>query len=63
MCGKRWKGDYSEGEFVTGTLFLKSNVTLRLERGAHLLGSTNLADYPKKLLVSVFGEIHGRISL
>ena len=36
------------GEFVTGTLFLKSNVTLRLERGAHLLGSTNLADYPKK---------------
>ena len=37
-----------QGEFVTGTLFLKSNVTLRLERGAHLLGSTNLADYPKK---------------
>ena len=31
-----------QGEFVTGTLFLKSNVTLRLERGAHLLGSTNL---------------------
>ena len=27
-----------QGEFVTGTLFLKSNVTLRLERGAHLLG-------------------------
>lgn len=63
MCGKGGKVIIPQGEFVTGTLFLKSNVTLRLERGAHLLGSTNLADYPKKLLVSVFGEIHGRISL
>lgn len=52
-----------QGEFITGTLFLKSNVTLCLEKGAHLLGSTDLKDYPKKQLISAFGEIHGRINL
>lgn len=35
------------GRFVTGTLFIKSNVTLHLERNAFLLGSTHLSDYPK----------------
>ncbi|MGC8863261.1 MAG: glycoside hydrolase family 28 protein [Armatimonadota bacterium] len=33
------------GRFLTGTLRLKSNVTLRLETRAVLVGSTNLADY------------------
>lgn len=33
------------GRFVTGTLRLRSNVTLRLETQAVLVGSTNLADY------------------
>lgn len=33
------------GTFLTGTLRLKSNVTLHLEPRAVLLGSTNLADY------------------
>ena len=52
-----------QGEFVTGTLFLKSNVTLRLERGAHFWALQIWRIIRKKLLVSVFGEIHGRISL
>ncbi len=34
------------GDFVTGTLFLKSNTTLVLEKNARLLGSATLADYP-----------------
>lgn len=36
------------GKFLSGTLFLKSRVTLHLESGCTLLGSTNLADYPPK---------------
>lgn len=35
------------GRFVTGTLFMKSNVTLHLERNAFLLGSPHLTDYPE----------------
>ena len=34
------------GKFLSGTIYLKSNVTLYLESGAVLLGSTNLNDYP-----------------
>jgi len=34
------------GTYLSGTLFLKSHVSLHLEAGARLLGSTNLADYP-----------------
>ena len=33
------------GKFVTGTFYLKSDVTLRVEAGAMILGSTNIADY------------------
>jgi polygalacturonase len=33
------------GIYLSGTVELKSNVTLRLEAGAILLGSTNIADY------------------
>jgi polygalacturonase len=33
------------GRFLTGTLYLKSNVTLRVEAGAVILGSTHIADY------------------
>lgn len=33
------------GRFVTGTIYLKSNVTLFLEKGATLLGSTDSLDY------------------
>ena len=36
-----------KGTFVSGTLYLKSGVTLHLESGATLLGSTNPFDYIK----------------
>ncbi len=34
------------GDYVIGTIELKSDVTLSLDYGASLLGSTDLADYP-----------------
>lgn len=37
---------FPAGTYLSGTLRLKSHVTLHLEGGATLLGSTNLADYP-----------------
>lgn len=37
---------FPQGKYLTGTLFLKDNVTLNLEKGAVILGSTDLADYP-----------------
>ncbi|MCE5346494.1 MAG: glycoside hydrolase [Bacteroidales bacterium] len=33
------------GRYLTGTIELKSNVTIRLEEGAILVGSTNIYDY------------------
>ena len=33
------------GEFLTGTIYLKSNVNLHLEQGAKLIGSLNINDY------------------
>lgn len=36
------------GTFITGTIFLKSNVDLYLESGAVLLGSKNLKDYARE---------------
>jgi polygalacturonase len=36
---------FPAGRFVTGTIQLKDNVTLRLDENATLLGSTNAADY------------------
>jgi polygalacturonase len=38
------------GDFVIGTIILKSNVTLSLDYGASLLGSTDAADYPTENL-------------
>lgn len=37
---------FPPGRYLTGTIHLKSNVTLHLETGAVLLGSANLQDYP-----------------
>ena len=34
------------GNYVTGSIFLKSGVTLRLDSGVVLLGSQNIKDYP-----------------
>ena len=36
---------FHAGSYVTGSIYLKSNVTIHLERGATLLGSTNPLDY------------------
>ncbi|QDV41148.1 Exo-poly-alpha-D-galacturonosidase precursor [Stieleria neptunia] len=38
------------GDFQIGTIILKSNVTLSLDHGASLLGSTDVADYPTENL-------------
>jgi polygalacturonase len=46
-CSRRGGGvvRIPEGQYVAGTLELKDGVTLRLEKDAVLLGSTNAADY------------------
>ena len=36
---------FKVGRYVTGTLYLKSNVTIELSEGAILVGSTNPYDY------------------
>ena len=36
---------FPAGRYLTGTIQIKSNVTLRLEKDATLLGSTEAADY------------------
>lgn len=36
-----------KGEFVSGTIFMKSNIEIYLKRGAKLLGSINPEDYKK----------------
>jgi polygalacturonase len=38
---------FPPGRYLTGTIYLKSGVTLHLENGAVIVGSTNIADYPK----------------
>lgn len=40
---------FSSGDYVTGTIELRQNVMLKVERGARLLGSTDLKDYPEKV--------------
>lgn len=37
----------SKGDYVTGTIVLKSDICLEIRKGACLLGSTNLEDYPE----------------
>jgi polygalacturonase len=36
---------FANGTFLSGTIVLKSNITLRIEPGAVLLGSTNISDF------------------
>ena len=40
---------FPAGRYLSGTLVLKSNVTLHLDNGAVLLGSTDLKDYPPRI--------------
>jgi polygalacturonase len=37
----------SRGVYLSGTIFLRTGVTLQIDEGATLLGSTRLADYPE----------------
>lgn len=54
---KKGKGTLvlSSGTYLSGSIFLKSGVTLKLERGATLLGSSNPSDY-KLMDVGVSGD-------
>jgi len=40
---------FPAGTYLSGTIYLKNNVTLRLQKGATLLGSTDLFQYPENL--------------
>jgi len=41
------------GRYLTGSIYLKSNVTLHLEEGAFLLGSLNPFDYDRKIYTAL----------
>lgn len=43
---------FSAGEYVTGTIYIKSNVTLHIDRDATILGSTNPWDYTKNKVIN-----------
>ncbi len=38
---------FKPGIYVTGSIFLKNNVHLRIDKGVLILGSTNFKDYPE----------------
>lgn len=44
------------GDYYTGTLFLKSGVTLRIERMAKLSGSKNIADYAVDVMKNMYRD-------
>lgn len=50
-CAKNGGGtvEFPAGTYLTGTIYFKDNVTIYLQNGALLLGSTNLIDYPENL--------------
>lgn len=66
-CAKEGGGIISlpAGEYLTGTLVLKENVTLNLEEGAKILGSKSITDYPDKgrRKALVFAEKVNNISI
>jgi polygalacturonase len=51
LCSSRGGGVvlFAEGDYVTGTIDLKSGVMIEVAVGARILGSTNLADYPDRV--------------
>jgi polygalacturonase len=48
-CAKKGGGIvvFKPGQYLTGSVFVKSGVTLRIDEGVTLLGSQDLADYPE----------------
>ncbi len=56
--------DFANGRFLSGTLYLKSNITLRIEPGAVLLGSTDIKDFEvdqQGALKATSGEVAGEL--
>ena len=47
---------FSNGNYVTGTLFLKSNVFLHIEVGATLSGSTKISDYAPNVFRNQYAD-------
>ena len=49
QCAKAGGGivTFAPGVYITGSIFLKSNVNLRIDKGVLILGSQNFADYPE----------------
>lgn len=45
---------FPSGKYLTGTIYFKNDVTIYLHKGAVILGSTNLKDYPENLPVYQF---------
>ncbi|CAG8999617.1 MAG: Exo-poly-alpha-D-galacturonosidase [Candidatus Celerinatantimonas neptuna] len=52
-----------KGTFKTGALYLKSNMTLYLAKGAILLGSTNASDYPSTYKLYTYSKTKRPASL
>ncbi len=46
LCGKGDTVYVPRGTFITGALYLKSNMTLFIEEGARLMGSGSIEDFP-----------------
>src|SRR5829696_4965356 len=48
-CAKKGGGivTFKTGAYLTGSIFLKSNVHLRIDKGVLLRGSTSFNDYPE----------------
>jgi polygalacturonase len=76
-CAKAGGGmvTFKPGDYVTGALFLKSNVNLNISKGVTLLGSQRDEDYPSvptrvagiemnwpAALINVYGERHAKVS-
>lgn len=40
---------FSSGDYVTGTMVMKPGVMIEVEKGARIVGSTDLKDYPEKV--------------
>ena len=47
------------GTFLSGTIRLKSNVTLHVEAGATLLGSADFGQTLKRAVGDFWGQLHG----
>ena len=55
---------FSVGKYLTGSIHLKSNVTLQLEEGAVISGSLNPFDYDKEIFTSlIFADSQQNIAI